>query len=188
MPISTTVGGLENIVLIRLAFHQVATTHTQKKCWPPENCLLHDWVGVQALECHSQWKSIQTSGEWRGEEGGEKKMMSLILLKTDPRPWRYCVRIFEPPQRRERDNRRRSLRKWIWHDCVFIAHRVKKGNSGKLQMVADFCNNSAKSLSSTSGKNLLLFVDFIVPPKQKALNHKGCVTILLTHRRFCVCQ
>lgn len=88
-----------------------------------------------------------------GEEGGKKKKkMPLILLKTDPRPWRYCVRIFEPPQRRERDNRRRSLRKWIWHDCVFIAHRVKKGNSGKLQMAADFCNNSAKSLSSASGK------------------------------------
>lgn len=125
-----------------------------------------------------------------GRKEGKKKKMPLILLKTDPRPWRYCVRIFEPPQRRERDNRRRSLRKWIWHDCVFIAHRVKKGNSGKLQMAADFCNNSAKSLSSASGKkkNPLLFVDFIVPPKQKALNHKGCATTLLTQRRFCVCQ
>jgi len=31
MTISTTAGGLENIALVRLAFHQVATTHTVKK-------------------------------------------------------------------------------------------------------------------------------------------------------------
>lgn len=68
MPISTTVGGLENIVLVRLAFHQVATTHAHTKKNADHQkivCFMTEWE-------FRHWNVIANGNQSKlqGNEGG----------------------------------------------------------------------------------------------------------------------
>lgn len=166
MPISTTVGGLENIVLVRLAFHQVVTTHTHTKKNADHQkivCFMTGWE-------FRHWNVIANGNQSKlqGNEGGRKEGKKRRCL------WSYWKPIPDlgdtvSEYLSHRKGEKETTDGGAWANgsgmIAFLLHRVKKGNSGKLQMVAGFCNNSAKSLSSMCGKNLLLFVDFIVPPK-----------------------